>query len=75
MLKKSLFVWIGLIALLVIIIVFSLRGEEAPQNQDSSLPPEKIAAPDFSLELLNGEQVKLSDLEGKVVVLNFSGSW
>lgn len=32
-------------------------------------------APDFELELLNGERTKLSDLRGKYVLLQFWGSW
>ena len=32
-------------------------------------------APDFGLTLFNGESLRLSDLRGKVVVLNFWGSW
>ena len=33
------------------------------------------AAPDFSVELLNGKTVKLSDYKGKIVFLNFWASW
>jgi peroxiredoxin len=32
-------------------------------------------APDFEVALMNGEQVKLSDLQGKYVLLQFWGSW
>lgn len=32
-------------------------------------------APDFSLKNLKGETVKLSDLKGKVVMINFWASW
>lgn len=33
------------------------------------------AAPDFELQLLNGEKVKLSSFQGKKVILNFWASW
>ena len=33
------------------------------------------AAPDFEVETFDGEALKLSDLNGKVVVLNFWASW
>lgn len=33
------------------------------------------AAPDVSLQLIDGEMIKLSDLKGKVVVLQFTASW
>jgi len=32
-------------------------------------------APDFELETLSGEQLKLSDLQGKKVILNFWATW
>ncbi len=36
---------------------------------------EAIPAPDFSLSSLDGRQVKLSDLRGKVVLINFWTTW
>jgi len=37
--------------------------------------PEKKAAPDFSLALLDGKQFQLSDHKGKPVMINFFASW
>ena len=34
-----------------------------------------VAAPDFEVETFAGETLRLSDLEGQVVVLNFWASW
>ncbi len=38
-------------------------------------PREGFLAPDFSLELLGGGEITLSDLKGQVVVLNLWASW
>lgn len=36
---------------------------------------EGVAAPDFSITCLNGKVIKLSDLKGKRVVINFWATW
>jgi len=38
-------------------------------------PRQGFSAPDFTLDLLGGEQVTLSDLRGKVVLVNLWASW
>lgn len=41
----------------------------------SPSPREGFFAPDFALDTLQGEQVRLSDLRGKIVVVNFWTTW
>ena len=38
-------------------------------------PPVSIPAPEFTLATTDGDLVSLSDLKGKVVLLNFWGTW
>jgi cytochrome c biogenesis protein CcmG/thiol:disulfide interchange protein DsbE len=45
-------------------------GEAPPPG-----PREGFSAPDFTLDSLGGGQVTLSDLRGKVVLVNFWASW
>ena len=42
-----------------------------PPTSSPALEP----APDFQLVLFNSDNLRLSDLKGKIVVLNFWGSW
>ena len=58
----------GLVITLITFLAFGLkvRGEA----QLSSGP-----APDFTLKMFDGQTVRLSDLRGKVVVINFWASW
>ena len=59
---------------LFLIIVFlsftQLFAQRKIENQTSS-----NKAPNFTLEDLNGKNVKLSDFKGKVVIINFWATW
>jgi peroxiredoxin len=49
--------------------------EDDPDNTGMTPPAgEEEVAPDFELESINGDKIKLSDYEGKVVVLFFLGN-
>jgi cytochrome c biogenesis protein CcmG, thiol:disulfide interchange protein DsbE len=67
-------VWVALVALMVVVALGLNRAQ-----QGTVQPGEVI--PDFSLSLFDGytyqgkEQVKFSELRGKVVVVNFWASW
>jgi len=61
---------ISFIALLLSISTFG-------QTKDDRAYLVKVGdqAPDFSMKMTNGRTVKLSDLKGKVVMLQFTASW
>src|SRR5947209_9721521 len=56
-----------------IMLVFGIQ-----RVHHSAIPPGKLqgkAAPDFSLPSLTGQSMKLSDFQGKAVLLNFWATW
>jgi peroxiredoxin len=62
------------VGLLLIAFVWVLSG----QNAQPALPPVgelNRPAPDFTLPGLDGQDVRLSDYRGKVVLVNFWGTW
>jgi len=70
--KKSflgwLVVWVGLIALLVLVAIGLRRTQEGPITIGSNVPG-------FALTTFDGGIVTLDELRGKVVVINFWASW
>jgi len=64
--------------LLLLGLVWTLRSSVAAgatTGGPTSSPRVGFAAPDFTLELLGGGQVSLSELRGKAVVVNLWASW
>ncbi len=67
---------------LIVILLLGLAwigiSRAAPGSTTSGLLPAPQAgflAPDFTLQTLDGQAVKLSDLHGQAVVVNFWASW
>lgn len=50
------------------------QAETTPENNTTGILP-GLFAPDFTLENLSGEQVSLSNYQGKYVLLNFWAIW
>ena len=65
---KKILLWGGLAVFLVILGVGLFRSQQGQVNVGES-------APDFELVSFSGDRYQLSDLRGKVVVVNFWASW
>ncbi|WHZ00598.1 redoxin domain-containing protein [Neobacillus sp. YX16] len=79
MVKKVIAV-VVLIALLGVAIVQAMDKKAEPENvsqEAANMGGLKVGAkaPDFELKTLSGDTVKLSDLKGKKVMLNFWATW
>ena len=67
---------VGLVALLFLLLVWSLVTEEGGDLAAKATRGERPEAPDFTLERLDQEgDLTLSSLRGKAVVLNAWASW
>lgn len=62
---------------LSVVWTFLSRVPEATTTNGAPPPSPRqgFSAPDFTLDALNGESVTLSDLRGKVVLVNLWASW
>ena len=84
--KSTLTLVLMLVATLAIIAVLlfwnptaATADPAAPQTQEqidaSTIAKEGMEAPDFTVEMFDGENIRLSDLRGKVVLVNFWATW
>lgn len=73
--------WVlGAVLILVVVAIgafqwFGGDDDDDPGPRSIDSPIVGAAAPDFTLQTFSGEEVSLSDQRGKVVILNFWGSW
>jgi cytochrome c biogenesis protein CcmG/thiol:disulfide interchange protein DsbE len=68
---------VKLVVFAAIMILLGLLGYAVFGNKVFSKPSPLVGreASDFTLELFSGDKLKLSDLRGKAVLLNFWASW
>ena len=80
--------WAGILLLILSVVIWifqrvgqARRESQLTVHQESQLetlniePVEKTLAPDFLLKDLDGNTIRLRDLRGKVVLLNFWATW
>jgi len=65
---KKILIWGGLAALLLLVAIGLNRAQQGQIGVGE-------LAPDFTLTAFDGEEYRLADYKGKVVVVNFWASW
>lgn len=74
--KGFLFLLAGLALGILIAIFIFFSGSTLNSDRKANYPPTVGSpAPEFNLEVINGEKMGLNDLLGKPVVLNFWATW
>jgi len=72
--KRTFFVLVAILLAVGLMIVTARRMQSRSKN--SSIGALRGApAPDFTLKTIDGKSLKLSDLRGKAVLLNFWATW
>jgi peroxiredoxin len=73
---------IGILAIIAILLFWNPQQTTAaptPQTQEqveaTTIAKQGTMAPDFTVELFGGKTLKLTDLRGKVVLVNFWATW
>ena len=64
-----------LLAMLIIWPVAPAKAQNRPTPEQATLVKNGQKAPAFEVEMFDGSVVKLADLKGKVVLLNFWATW
>ena len=54
---------------------FTTKAQQRPTPEQATLVKDGQKAPAFEVEMFDGSTVKLADLKGKVVLLNFWATW
>lgn len=79
--NKSLWIMLALIVLIVLVILLlpacgnRNAQKAASETEATTLVRVGDPAPDFTVEMFDGSKITLSELRGKVVLLNFWATW
>lgn len=79
--NKSLWIMLALIVLIVLVILLlpacgnRNAQKAASETEATTLVRAGDQAPDFTVEMFDGSKITLSQLRGKVVLLNFWATW
>lgn len=64
-----------LFALIALVVMVSCNRKDSKSSNNQVTPSENRPAPEIIVNGMNGSPLKLSELKGKVVLLNFWATW
>jgi peroxiredoxin len=76
--KRNIVIFLVLVVVITAMLVFGRKKNSVSASTGAKITEGSFKgkpAPDFSLETVDGKTLKLSDLRGKAVVLNFWATW
>jgi peroxiredoxin len=66
---------VAMVVALMLVFGFKMTRRGSQGSEFAGTPAKNGLAPDFALQSIDGKTVRLSDLRGKPVVLNFWATW
>lgn len=74
--SRKAYIFLGAMALMLFVAPLGASAQsQQEQIEASTLIKQGDKAPDFTVEMVTGEQISLSSLKGKVVLINFWATW
>lgn len=61
--------------LLIMVLFFALEHKKEDEGLSSYKPPVEQSLPNFTFKTLDGRDIRLYDLKGKVLLVNFWATW
>ncbi len=74
--RRKAYIFLAAFALMVIAAPMSVSAQsQEEQIEATTLIKQGDKAPDFTVEMVDGQKIALSSLKGKVVLINFWATW
>ena len=74
--RRKAYIFLAAFALMVIAVPMSASAQsQEEQIEATTLIKQGDKAPDFTVEMVDGQKIALSSLKGKVVLINFWATW
>ena len=72
---RKAYIILAAIALIAIAAPESVMAQDRAEIEATTLVKPGQKAPDFTVEMVDGQKVTLSSLKGKIVLINFWATW